>query len=334
MLRNLLYSLFFNLMMFVILVISIANIESINLRQPKKYNLNPTVVDFIDEKILEEVRENTTKNPNEKVKNLAIDDKVDLYKKIKNNENTLQIYENNETIANEIVSDNEFSYHFTPIYVAEAKLTEIEKQILINDHLKKEEMRKKIREKGIVSRSDLKFIKPPNSIKIAVEIAKKQIVAPKENKNVSNDIKIIAANNSEENEVANDKDLKKEEIFTIDDYKKLKEINENENQKFNLSIRERGNIQQQIKNCYKTAILRSKKDSKSIVSLTVDIERNGLIDLNKVVIENNEPDNKSYQIALENAKTALVFCTPLKGLPIPKYNIWKRLTLIFDSSDL
>ena len=40
------------------------------------------------------------------------------------------------------------------------------------------------------------------------------------------------------------------------------------------------------------------------------------------------------EIAVDNAKSALIFCSPLRGLPAGKYKTWKQMTFVFDSNNL
>ena len=95
------------------------------------------------------------------------------------------------------------------------------------------------------------------------------------------------------------------------------------------------NIQRQIKGCYKMAILRSKKDSKAVVALTVNIEKNGIVNMSNIKVNLVADDfENGYEIAVDNAKSALVFCSPLRGLPAGKYKTWRQMTFVFDSNNL
>jgi len=106
-----------------------------------------------------------------------------------------------------------------------------------------------------------------------------------------------------------------------------------------LSLRERINLQRQIKSCYKRAMLKSGADSKSIVSVTIKVNRDGFIDMKKIKIEKHEDESldtsdEDFKIAIDNAKTALIFCSPLRNLPLHKYRAWKRVTLLFNTNNL
>ena len=122
---------------------------------------------------------------------------------------------------------------------------------------------------------------------------------------------------------------KDEEIAAINDG-----INSLEN--INLSAREKYNIQSQLRVCYKRAIKESGKDSLARVTIAIGIDEDGSItanfdDIIDVAKYNSRQDNK-YKIAIDNAKRALELCSPLRNLPLDKYDIWKEVLLEFDEN--
>jgi hypothetical protein len=377
MLRDLLYSIFFHLILFGLLFLSTTDLLFQGKKNFIKADVTPVVVSFIDEAVLTEIKNIKTEAQNEKVKDMTMEQKVSLYKKLKNNEKietTLKQYEKSgktikkDTIRDsvELETENNFSYTFTPIYVSEQKLTDFEKKVLLEDQIKKEEMRKKMKEKKVlVENSTENETQNIVNVKQAVERAKKPLTVKnkKNNKKTQNENEIKKAeidkkniedgegNSSankidevdelalkifmEENIIDDElKGIKPDEIFSQEDYEKLKEINSDDGRKFSLSLRERRNIQQQIKGCYKQAILKSKKDSKSIVNVIVDVKKDGIIDLKNIIVENMLYNDTSFEIALDNVKTALVFCSPLRGMPTNKYRLWKKMAFAFDSNNL
>ena len=355
----------------------------------------PLTISFLNENSLEEIKDIKAKKENESVKDLTIEEKIDLYNKVKNLENLKQkgIYEKSDkkqNKANEKLiplniagEENEFEYYYTPIYVAENKINTEEKRKLIENRIKREELRKKMKEKNIVPKVDVASIKQIQKLEDVIKISQKPLVVKKKDKKeeVKDNIKLndkqelLASNNVEtnkQNKVVEDKkdslveenvydeslnvdevitsiaissnqidqkfeNVKSDEIFNSEDIKKLKEIDENKaDTKYMLSLREKINIQRQIKGCYKMAILRSKKDSKAIVGLTVNVAKDGIIDMHNIKV-NKIVDNfniEGFDTALENAKSALVFCSPLRGLPSGKYKTWRYMTFIFDSNNL
>ncbi len=51
-----------------------------------------------------------------------------------------------------------------------------------------------------------------------------------------------------------------------------------------------------------------------------------MVDLEKY----NNPIHKDYKIVIDNIKRALDLCSPLRNLPIEKYDSWKEIILQFD----
>ena len=125
-------------------------------------------------------------------------------------------------------------------------------------------------------------------------------------------------------------------IFSQNDYEKL-----NDNSKksiYDLSIREKVNIQKQIKMCYKNAMLKTKKTSNLLISANVSVSRDGVINMNTVnfnLVNDQKLENvdkNDYDKTIENIKLALIYCNPLRNLPYQKYNIWKNMNLLFNNN--
>lgn len=128
-----------------------------------------------------------------------------------------------------------------------------------------------------------------------------------------------------------------ENIFTKEDYEKLANSQDSKtNSIYELTFREKLNIQRQIKTCYKNAIMKTRKNSPLAISTQISLSQNGQINLKNVVfnIENesniNNIDDNDYNIAVNNVKLTLIYCNPLRNLPKFKYNIWKNMNLIFN----
>ncbi len=101
-----------------------------------------------------------------------------------------------------------------------------------------------------------------------------------------------------------------------------------------LSIRETINIQSQLKLCYRRALEESGFQSNTKIIIRIEISQDGYIqnDLDEMVdIEKyNNPAYKDYKIVIDNIKRALDLCSPLRNLPIEKYDSWKEIILQFD----
>lgn len=387
MLRNLLYSLFFHILFITLLALSTIDFS----HKILSTNITPLTISFLNENAIEDIENLETDNENDKVKNLTLEEKIELYNKLKNlkeiEANAKNIYEKSDKkpivkkIDNNLnidTEENEFSYYYTPVYVAESKVNTEEKRKLIENRLKREELRKKMDEKNIIPKVNVSIMQQTQKLEDIIKISQRPLVVKKkeEEKNKSDTSVNIASNTVANNQQTPDsnvagtatedttnnqqdikdlddlisqinvsnnkidekyKDVNTNEIFSKEDYEKLKEIDENKiDSKYMLSLREKINIQRQIKGCYKMAILRNKKDSKAIVALTIEVAQDGIIDMHNIKV-NKIVDNfnaEGFKIALDNAKSALVFCSPLRGLPSGKYKTWKHMTFIFDSNNL
>lgn len=130
-----------------------------------------------------------------------------------------------------------------------------------------------------------------------------------------------------------DKDVSN--IFTKEDYEKL---SNKTTSVYELSFREKSNIQRQIRQCYKNAILKTQIKSSLVMSARVSLAKNGQINMNNVVFKVVNEDNmdlidkNAYSTTVENIKLALVYCNPLRGLPSFKYNVWKNMNLTFNNN--
>ena len=409
MLRNLIYSFCCHILFIAFLFISTFEFaEKISTTKA-----TPLTISFINDNSIEDLEKVKTGQEDERVKDLKLEEKVDLYNKLKNQEEIQKEIErisqndnnveqnieneiNNDDISNneindnnttknsqnqnlehdrntenndEIVELNEFNYYNTPVYVAEDKVNTEEKRKLIENRIKKEELRKKIKERNAVpdiNFEELKQIQDMNTIvklslkplhiakeknekrmaKAANMLEEEQVMVANENKDDQNnnsdeiisEVDKMALEMDIKNNIIDEKyaGLDEKNIFNKEDIEKLKEIEEEKNdKKYSLSLREKRNIQRQIKGCYKMAILRSKKDSKAVVALTVNIEKNGIINMNNIKVNMVVDDfENGYEIAVDNAKSALVFCSPLRGLPVGKYRSWRQMTFVFDSNKL
>lgn len=101
-----------------------------------------------------------------------------------------------------------------------------------------------------------------------------------------------------------------------------------------LSGREKFNIQSQLKFCYRMAQSESKLESKAKVVAKVQISREGKISINFDDLINKiryeDPDESDYRNTISNVQRALDICSPLRNLPLDKYDIWKEVVLEFE----
>jgi len=104
-----------------------------------------------------------------------------------------------------------------------------------------------------------------------------------------------------------------------------------------LSAREKFNIQSQLKRCYRRARDETKMQSKTKILIKVRVSEDGYIDsdLDEAIdIDRyNDPAETLYKIGVDNVRRALDLCSPLRNLPLDKYDIWKEVVLEFDGED-
>lgn len=398
MLRNLIYSFCFHILFVAFLFISTFEFTE----KISSIKATPLTISFINDNSIDDLDKIETDEEDDRVKDLKLEEKVELYNKLKNqkeiqaemskfaengenidnstqnvdnaennnvsgNSNTNNNNDGNMEDGEEIIELNEFHYYHTPVYVAEDKVNTEEKRKLIENRIKREELRKKMEERNIVPEIDFEELKQIQDINKIVQLSQKplHVAREKQEKKKMEELAMLAqkaqqAEKQQNNQNSNDEvisemdkialemdirsniidekyaGLDEKNIFNKEDIDKLKEIEENKNdKKYDLSLREKRNIQRQIKGCYKMAILRSKKDSKAVVALTVNIEKNGIVNMNNIKVNLVADDfENGYEIAVDNAKSALVFCSPLRGLPAGKYKTWRQMTFVFDSNNL
>ncbi len=398
MLRNLIYSFCFHILFIAFLFISTFEFTE----KISSIKATPLTISFINDNSIDDLDKIETDEEDDRVKDLKLEEKVELYNKLKNqkeiqaemskfaengenidnmvqkvdnvdnnnvsgNSNTNNNNDGNMEDGEEIIELNEFNYYYTPVYVAEDKVNTEEKRKLIENRIKREELRKKMKERNIVPEIDFEELKQIQDINKIVQLSQKplHVAREKQEKKKMEELAMLAqkaqqAEKQQNNQNSNDEvisemdkialemdirsniidekyaGLDEKNIFNKEDIDKLKEIEENKNdKKYDLSLREKRNIQRQIKGCYKMAILRSKKDSKAVVALTVNIEKNGIVNMNNIKVNLVADDfENGYDIAVDNAKSALVFCSPLRGLPAGKYKTWRQMTFVFDSNNL
>jgi hypothetical protein len=106
----------------------------------------------------------------------------------------------------------------------------------------------------------------------------------------------------------------------------------------NLSPREKLNIQLQLKRCYKKTTSENKPKIKITINIKAKISKEGYItsNLNEIIDQAryNNPKEIDYKNAIDNVSKALNLCSPLRNLPIDKYDIWKEVSLKFDEDSL
>lgn len=315
----------------------------------------------LDKKLIDEIEDNLGKKS--KFSDLSIGEKLILYKIVKEkkagefSEGVMPI--DIKVSDEEVDSDNKFYYFAKSVFIDGKELLDEEAIRIQKDNLIKNKIRELIREYG----KEANFVKNVDVRNLTQEQLLKIIRQPVvvENKNTGESILVrdldevtfdnlnkILVLDSDAVVISGKSffkktdldDVKMNEIFTEDDLDKLIEGYDlgQKLKSYTLSSRERMNIQRQIKSCYKRAILKSGFDSKAVINVGFELDREGYIDMHSVKIKKDYEEGKyssrEFKTASENAKTALVFCNPLRNLPATKYMMWNTITLTFDSQDL
>lgn len=104
-----------------------------------------------------------------------------------------------------------------------------------------------------------------------------------------------------------------------------------------LSAREKFNIQSQLKRCYNRAVDETKLESDLRIVVKAQISEDGYIDSdlndNFDAERYNNPKETNYKIAIDNARRAIDLCSPLRNLPLDKYDVWKAVILEFGKDE-
>ncbi len=162
-------------------------------------------------------------------------------------------------------------------------------------------------------------------------------------KNKKDDVKNEEKDEEENDILQKEKNLGSKEKFDeeeeSDEQKNPKESDQrnmaNSIENIDLSAREKFNIQSQLKMCYRRAIDETKLVSKVGISVKLNISEDGYIesDLEDLVemTRYNNPKEASYKISVDNVRRAIDLCSPLRNLPLEKYEIWKEIILEFSN---
>ena len=76
--------------------------------------------------------------------------------------------------------------------------------------------------------------------------------------------------------------------------------------------------------------------SKAGVLVEVEVSKSGFFNMKnvsmKIIDTKNKHSKEEYENTIKNAKTALVYCSPLRNLPVLKYDSWKKINFVFSGS--
>ncbi len=213
---------------------------------------------------------------------------------------------------------------------------------------------KSLKEKVKEEPKKLAKAKPVEAIKKAVVAEKikefKEPEKPAEKQEEAPKIKEDKVVNENQDDKQNDSAQKEKDLGVKKESDKEQESSNDKNttknnaadmanniENMNLSAREKFNIQSQLKRCYRRSIEETKMKSKEKIMIRVQLSKDGDIDSDLEAILDlkryNDPQEIDYKIIIDNVRRAIDLCSPLRNLPLDKYDVWKEAVLEFDEND-
>ena len=171
--------------------------------------------------------------------------------------------------------------------------------------------------------------KQQDSEKIKEEVKEDEVI----NENKDNE---KTDNSKKEKDLGSEKEFTKEQASEEQKQDQQSDSVDSVNniESLDLSAREKFNIQSQLKRCYKRAISESGYSSEIQVIIKIEISQEGYIDSNlENIIDQKrytDPKDAKYKISIDNTRRSLELCSPIRNLPLDKYDIWKEIMLDFN----
>jgi hypothetical protein len=291
MIKNLLYSLFIHFLLLLVIYLNF------NLRKPEESKTTEIAVSLVT----------LTGEEKSNIDQFASTAKEES----KKDEGAKKVEETKEAESTNIAEKNKVKK--SPKKLARAKVAKAVKKAVIEEKIKefKPEEKEEIKQKD-ASKLQEDEVQNQNEDKEENDVPKKE---------EDSGAKKESTKESEEKKQENPKDSK-----VVDMANSLENLD--------LSGREKFNIQSQLKFCYRMAQSESKLESKTKVVAKVQINRDGKININFDDLINklryDDPDESDYRNTITNVKRALDLCSPLRNLPLDKYDIWKEIVLEFE----
>jgi outer membrane biosynthesis protein TonB len=99
-----------------------------------------------------------------------------------------------------------------------------------------------------------------------------------------------------------------------------------------LSASQIGNVRRQLQDCW--SVPAGAKDAANlVVEIAVTLNRDGSVRRAQIATTARMNDS-FYRAAAESALRAVHICSPLEGLPVDKYDTWRRMRLTFDPEEM
>ena len=96
-------------------------------------------------------------------------------------------------------------------------------------------------------------------------------------------------------------------------------------------------MQSQLKRCYNRALEEASLKSTLNIVITATISDDGYINsnLNSLIDDErySDPQELDYKLTIDVASRALDLCSPLRNLPLDKYDAWRDIIIDFGQND-
>lgn len=100
-----------------------------------------------------------------------------------------------------------------------------------------------------------------------------------------------------------------------------------------LTMSEIDAIRFQIQQCW--SVPAGARDAENlVVRIRVFLNPDGSLARAPEIVDGGSPGNTFYRTAAESARRAVLKCSPLKNLPVDKYQRWREITLTFNPRDM
>ncbi len=187
------------------------------------------------------------------------------------------------------------------------------------------------------SESPIPVEEKPKKEEREIKKEEKEVIAKEEKKEKIEETKKIPEKTIKEEKTSEKEDKKEEKKQKEEKILEDSKSNNNEQQinnleSLNLSVREKFNIRSQLTTCYRRSLEENNlEEDKISIIVSVEISRDGFIKSN---LEDNLDDRRynedvNYKTIVNNVRRALNFCSPLRNLPVDKYDVWKQVSLEF-----
>lgn len=189
------------------------------------------------------------------------------------------------------------------------------------------------------SDSPLPVKEKPKKEKKEIKKEEKEVITKEEKKEKLEEVKKEPEKKPEPKEEKEPEKKDAKEVETQKEETELEDNKSDQNEKpinnlesLNLSFREKLNIRSQLSACYIRSLKENNlEEDKLSIIVSVEISQDGFItsDLEDKINDKRYNEDNDYKTIVNNVRRAIEFCSPLRNLPIDKYDVWKQVSLEF-----